>query len=184
MFGFSKNQLKGVSLILVLIIVITGVNLVASLRRSRDLQRKSDVRLVSDLTVNYQKEFGVLSLSKDGKIYIPTGELNGNVAVYATCSWGYECLAGEKIDRSSPAYLGRLPVDPHNDKKVSYLFFSDGKYYQIYASLEGLMEEERDSKIESRGLQCGVRICNYGIGSAPLDKSLEDYERQLQEEAL
>jgi len=179
-FGFSKSEGRAVTIILASLVIISSLNLVVSLRRSRDVQRKADVRLIINLVEGYQKEFGFLPLSKDGKPYVKTGELFDNVAVYEVCQWGYECLP-DLGEQSSPAYLGRLPVDPDNSDGVGYYMISNGRRVQVYAALEGHDEYGYDPKIIARNLACGNKICNYGIATneTPVDQSLEDYEEEI-----
>ncbi|CAN5325485.1 hypothetical protein BH10PAT1_BH10PAT1_4340 [soil metagenome] len=84
-----------------------------------------------------------------------------------------------------PPALSALPVspkDPGTPNGYSYLYITDGKFFQIYASLEGIKDEaEYNPKIASLNLKCGKFICNFGksSGSVPLDKSLEEYENEL-----
>ncbi len=78
--------------------------------------------------------------------------------------------------------LAKAPKDPGTPSGHSYLYLTDGKYYQLYASLEGGADEmEYSSNIFVRNLKCGKFICNFGkaSGNAPLDKTLEEYENEL-----
>jgi type II secretory pathway pseudopilin PulG len=84
-----------------------------------------------------------------------------------------------------PAKLSDLPSspkDPGTPNGYSYLYLTNGKYFQLYASLEGKSEEsEYNSIIAAVGLKCGNYICNFGkaSGNIPLDKSLEEYENEI-----
>lgn len=184
-FGLTRKEVTGIGVILVVLSVVTAANLVVSLRRSRDVQRKADVRLIADLIEAYREEFGFLPLSRDGKISVRTGVIINNAAAYAECDWGYECLPNLK-EHASPAYLGRLPVDPQNDQGVAYYFISNGRRYQIYAALEGKEEYGYNPKVIARNLPCGNKICNYGLGSdeTPTERSIEDYETELKMKEL
>jgi type II secretory pathway pseudopilin PulG len=80
--------------------------------------------------------------------------------------------------------IATLPKDPGTPQGYSYLYITDGKYYQLYASLEGGTDESvYKPEIEKLGLKCGNFVCNFGVasGSTPLDKSLEVYENELQQ---
>ncbi len=84
-----------------------------------------------------------------------------------------------------PANISDLPhppKDPSTPNGYSYLYVTDGKFFQIYASLEGKTDEAQFSpKIEALGLKCGNYICNFGTssGNIPLDKSLQEYENEI-----
>ena len=77
-----------------------------------------------------------------------------------------------------------LPFEPKAEDGLNYFYISNGKYFQIYAHLEGKDEAENDPKIARRNIPCGSAICNFGrsSGDTPLDKSLEEYENELLEE--
>lgn len=175
MFGFSREETKVLLIIFSLLILVSIPNFVISFRRSRDAQRKADVRTITDSLNSFEKEFGGIPLSIDGKIAACHPEVidNGRTTVYKPCEWGVDSI-GE---------LKKIPVDPHNSKGTKYLYLSNGKRFQLYASLEGKDEAEYDPKIKARKLGCGIRICNFGLssGKTPLDKSIEEYENELLE---
>lgn len=78
--------------------------------------------------------------------------------------------------------LSGVPKDPSTPQGYSYLYLSDGKFFQVFASFEGGPDEsEYNAKIAARHLMCGKFICNYGkaSGDVPLDKSIEEYENEL-----
>ena len=79
------------------------------------------------------------------------------------------------------SYLERIPSDPKHDEGARYYYVSNGRRFQIYASLEGRDEDEFSEAILARNLPCGKEICNFGLayGKTPLDKSLEEYENEL-----
>src|SRR5260221_218394 len=82
----------------------------------------------------------------------------------------------------SLSVIPSLPKDPGTPSGYSYLYITDGKYFQLYASLEGKTDEaEFNPKINALGLKCGNYICNFGraSGNTPLDKSLEEYENEI-----
>ena len=81
------------------------------------------------------------------------------------------------------AVMKVVPKDPGTPKGYSYLYFTDGRYFQIYASLEGGADESQYSPvIEKRNLKCGNFVCSYGkaSGSVPLDKTIQEYENELE----
>ncbi len=83
---------------------------------------------------------------------------------------------------ASLSLLKNAPKDPGTPSGYSYQYYTDGKFFQIYASLEGPDEPELDPKVIGRNIKCGNFICNFGKTSGtdvPLDKSLEEYENEL-----
>ncbi|HWA51755.1 MAG TPA: hypothetical protein VG895_01715 [Patescibacteria group bacterium] len=77
--------------------------------------------------------------------------------------------------------LPNAPKDPGTPLGYSYSYFTDGKFYQLYASLERTDEAEYNQTIHNLSLKCGNFICNYGISASnvPLDKTLQEYENEL-----
>lgn len=182
---FSKKELLWVSIILLAIVGASYPNLKLSLRRGRDMQRKNDIRMVSDSLVRYQADFGVFPLSAEGKMIACNGpetkkDKKGRITGLIPCEWGKDALV-DIFDSGSTPYISTLPWDPLQQKGPNYAYFSNGKVFQLYASLEGADEAEFDEKIVARGLSCGTKTCNFGLGygATPLDKSIEEYENEL-----
>ncbi|MBI2065889.1 hypothetical protein HYT60_00040 [Candidatus Woesebacteria bacterium] len=174
---FTRQELFAVILILGAIVLASLANFKVSLRRARDVQRKSDVRSVTDALVKYSEDFGPFPLSEDGKIVACKGpetkvDEKGRITGLIACGWGEDAL------------VDKLPQDPLFEKGFRYLYLSNGKRFQLYASLEGTDEPEYDPKIIVRKLSCGEFICNFGLsyGRTPLDKSIEEYENELLEQ--
>ncbi len=76
-----------------------------------------------------------------------------------------------------------VPQDPQTANGLKYVYASNGKRFQIFASLEDKSQDEYSKNIEARGISCGARICNLGraSGTTPLDKTIEEYENELYE---
>jgi len=55
---FTRKELLAVILIFSAIILASLGNFKVSLRRARDVQRKNDIRSVSDALVKYSEDFG------------------------------------------------------------------------------------------------------------------------------
>ncbi len=169
---FTKKETIGIFLILLAIGLACFSNLTVSLRRARDVQRKNDLGSLTDALNKYNNDFEVFPLSsKDGKII---------ACKDGSCEWGKDGLYDLTDENASP-YLKILPADPQTDKGLIYVYFSNGKRYQIYASLEGSDEDEYSQAIIKRNISCGTRICNFGrsYGETPLEKSIEEYENEL-----
>lgn len=80
-------------------------------------------------------------------------------------------------------FLPAIPKDPQSSKGLEYIYISNGRRFQIFASLEDKKQDEYNTAVEARGISCGTRICNFGraYGKTPLDKSLEEYENEINE---
>lgn len=185
MKAFNRKESIWLLFILIFVFAVSFSNLRVSLRRARDVQRKNDIRLVSDSLVRYQTDFGSFPLSQDGKIVACKGpdtkkDARGIITGFIPCEWRLDSLK-DVFDESYPPYVTTLPDDPNYQKGIDYIYFSDGQLFQIYAALEGKDEAEYDTKIVARGIICGAQICNFGLSYAntPLDKSLEEYQNEL-----
>ncbi len=184
---FTRKELFGVILILGAIVLASLNNFKVSLRRARDVQRKSDIRAVSDALERYSGDFGAFPLSEDGKIVACRGpetkiDEKGRISGLTFCEWGKDALA-DISDPSYPPYKDKLPQDPFFEKGFAYIYLASASHFQLYASLEGADEPEYDPRIVARNLSCGGDICNFGLGygATPLDKSIEEYENELLE---
>lgn len=181
---FSKNEVIGIAVVLLAVALASWGNFKLSLRRARDVQRKNDIRLVADSLLRYSEDFGAFPLSEGGKIVACKGpetkiDSRGIIRNLVPCEWGKDALA-DVFDPAYPPYVSTLPLDPQSPQG-GYLYFSSGRRFQLFAALEGSDEAEYDQAVVKRGLLCGGRICNFGLGygGAPLDKSIEEYENEL-----
>ncbi len=164
-----------VSLILLTIIAASLINFKIAFRKSRDNQRKNDIRDIYDTLMKYQHEVGSFPLSQDGKIVACGGELDEKGILHLRpCEWYKDSLL---------PYLSLVHGDPQQGQGAFYYYLSNGKHFQIYGALESREEDEYEPKVVARDLPCGNRICNFGRsdGTTPLDKSLEEYENELRE---
>lgn len=178
--GFSKQELLAVFGILAVIVVATSSNLVVAARRARDNQRKNDIRSVSDALNKFGDDFAIFPFSENGKIMAcgDSSQVTEDSFAYTPCQWGTDAIR-DLSDASYPAYIERLPLDPQKKDGADYYYVSNGKRYQLFASLESQQEAEYDPAIVARKLPCGTRICNFGLssGKTPLDRSLEEIEK-------
>lgn len=198
---FNKSELIAVIVILGLVITATTFNLKASIIRARDAQRRADLKSVANALESYFDSFGFFPPSSDGgKIVACKGEnfdsvtkeleerSEFNLGKYleglAQCDWGTDSLTDLSEGKT---YLQKLPQDPRAGQGYSFLYLSNTKRFQLYAHLEGGGNEEGYSQdIVERGLNCGVRKCNFGLsyGSTPLDMSIEEYEEEIVRESI
>jgi type II secretory pathway pseudopilin PulG len=179
--GFSKQEFTFVTALLLVLCGAILINLQVSYRKSRDLRRKDDVRAVTDALVAFQTEYSYFPMStEDGRIVAcledeenPPLDAEGNI-IFSACEWGNDSI---------PNFLQNIPTDPQADEGGQYRYVSNGRRYQMYASLESPSEPEYNLEVASRGLYCGTKICNYGraYATTPLDISLEEYENEIRE---
>jgi hypothetical protein len=171
-----------IGLVILVIAGATIVNLKISERRSRDAQRKSDIRSVSDALLEYNNDFAFYPLSENGNIVACNCQINKELKIFEfqSCKWGESGLY-DPSDPNYPAYIKALPLDPHSKDGVGYYYISNGRHFQLYASLEGRDEAEFDEKIEKLNYSCGNKICNFGLSDSktPVNKTLEQYEEEL-----
>jgi len=168
-FGFSKNEAVGVLLILISIVALTLINLQSSYRKSRDAQRKADVRSFYDRLQEFQADYGFYPESVDGQIKGCNPQTVNEELMFEVCN----------SDNDS-SYFSKLPTDPKTDEGFAYIYMSNQKHFQVYASLESVSEDEYNEDISRLNLNCGTQVCNFGRsdGKTPLDKSLETYENE------
>ena len=177
----QKREILFLALAFIFVASYTLFNLQTSYRKARDAQRKSDIRMIYDGLMKYQNDFSRLPSAIDGMIAAcDPQEVKENTYTFGPCVWGEDSLA-DALDPGYPPYVKNLPKDPKSKEGRTYVYLSDGKHFQVYAALEGEREDEYDSKIVSRNLDCGGVICNFGRsdGKTPLDKSIEEYNNEV-----
>ena len=195
---FKKQELLTISAIFLCLIFITLFNLRIAVRRSRDVQRRADLGAIANALEKYNEDFGYFPLAQGGRLKACKADNFNEVVMdiqddlvfdrnkYFTglreCSWGEDNLR-DLLDATYEPYLNVIPQDPKEDEGISYLYISSGGLFQIYAYLEGEESEEGyNPGIVERNLRCGSQVCNFGktYADTPLDKSLEEYEEELQ----
>lgn len=177
--GYKKTEFVWVLVVLCVIGLATYLNLQVSLRRGRDVQRKSDIKTIHDGLLSYFIDESSFPQAFEGKIVACFGGVDDRgIAQAIPCDWSRDGLANIW---SKAVYLLHLPTDPHHNDGARYYYISNGRYFQLYAALEGRDEAEYDENIVKRNIMCGDRVCNFGLSSygAPLDKSIEEYENEL-----
>jgi type II secretory pathway pseudopilin PulG len=179
--SLSKKDFTVIFIIFSFLLLITVLNMRVSFRKSRDQQRKGDIRAIYDALNRYNDEFSFYPGSQNGKILACKGPVNKfGYPDFVPCEWGEDSIR-DIFDDSYPPYLENLPKDPQSDKGAQYLYLSTGSHFQLYAALESSNQDEYNPSIVARNLSCGNRICNFGLanGETPLDKSLQEYENEL-----
>jgi len=183
---FTKPEKISLVIIFAVLVAVSVPNFIVSLRRARDQVRRDDMGVLVHALDEYAADNRSLPLaSPDGRIMDclkpgdkPVKDKRGFWIVNPIpCEWGKDALTDLITGK---VYMPILPRDPDYQKDSSYLYFSDGNRYQLYAAMEGMDEAEVDPKIIARNLMCGVEICNVGRSyNVPTDISIEEYDKLL-----
>ena len=197
---FTKQELKVVSAILFLIFVVTGLNIRIALRRARDAQRRADLGAISNALHEFYDDYGFFPPAENGKIKVCKADnfekvfteikeadqfdRNRFISGLRTCDWGKDSLTDlGMFEGESETYIKTIPVDPKQSEGITYYYLSNINRFQLFSTLEGEDSEEGYNEgIVKRNLLCGNKICSFGktYGATPLDKSIEEYESELQ----
>lgn len=191
MKNFTKNELIGIVAIFLVLIAVSVPNFALSLRRARDQVRRDDLGALVHALDEYVSDFGELPpASPDGRIMdcVKPGDTvkidkKGRLVVdLVPCNWGRDALV-DLTPGSSKVYMPILPRDPDYNKGVTYIYFSDGSHYQIFAYMEGGRDEaDYDPVIVGRNIMCGVKVCNVGREyGCPVSKTLQECAPELKQ---
>ena len=157
---FTKNETRIIITIFSALFLITSYNMSISLRKGRDSIRKNDFSALQKGLDTYYQKYRAFPLSScDGNIdgcfndKVVQDKLSGLPLNVIPCIWGESEFEGIKT----------MVRDPKYKNGSSYLYVSDGKGYKLYIALEGKDEAEYQKATEMKNLQCGTKICNYGI---------------------
>lgn len=197
MKNFTKKELIGVIVILLIVGTFTSFGLIGSLRRARDAQRMSDLSAISDGVFSFYEEYGFFPPEENGGIKacksenfedvlqqlqsLPQFDRTLFISGLRVCDWGKDALA-DVVDDSRKPYIAIIPQDPKTDTGLMYRYFSNGNRFQVFAHLEGEDGDEFfDPNVAHRNLACGNAKCNVGKAYAdtPLTISIEEYESSL-----
>lgn len=133
-----KNSEAGFTLIeLLIVIAIIGIlttlltaNFIGVRQRSRDSQRKSDVRQMQSALELYRSDQGSYPLP------------NANSSP-ANCPVGTPTSL-KSTDCTTSTYLNKVPLDPGGSSWPSYKYSSNGSTYSITACLENGNDSDKD----------------------------------------
>lgn len=150
----KRNEIIFTALVLVIMSVFAYFNLQKAQVLARDIQRKNDLKHIATALTAYLKDVGTYPPARDGKI---DACLEGDS--FRPCSWGKDAL-----ESTTSAYIKPLPEDPLTPKGTySYLYVSNVRDYQLFASLERRDDDEYNLAVFKRNLLCGKMICNFGV---------------------
>lgn len=166
----SFDLIRGFTLLELLVTItiigtLSSIMLIAgrgSLVKSRDTQRKSDVKNIGDALELFYADYGVYPPGSNGNI--EACPYNSATSTGATCEWG----VSEFSDDRGTVYFSRLPSDPDASQRYTYFTPAARNYYILYADFEN----EDDQDISTLG--CSNNACDghdYFVASpsAPLE---------------
>jgi len=187
---FSKTEIIFLVVIFLVLAAISVPDFITSIAKARDQARKDDLGSMFYILDNYFQDFGKFPMSTpDGRI-IACKNSNEQVQIdkkgallvnLIPCEWGIDPIV-DLTPESNKIYVSPLPRDPNFPQKdVKYMYFSNGRTFQMYVHLESTDWDEYDPKIVARKIMCGSEICNAGraYSVTPTSISIEEYEKQL-----
>ncbi len=158
--GFDNRELRFIVGVLLVVGLASIFNFERAYVRSRDVQRKNDLKHIATALASYAYDFGSYPASRDGKILAC-----GIPEQLRPCEWGADGLR-DISDLSYPAYTDPLPNDPQqSEEKARYIYKSNTQNFQLFASLENKMDDEYNRKVADLQLPCMGRICNFMVTS-------------------
>lgn len=158
--GFTLIEILVVMIIMAVLLSIGGGSYRTSQIKSRDAERKSDLKQVGITLESYYN---------DQKQYPTSHGSNFTImgcGAQTECAWGAQWV-GEVVAGETPVYMVELPQDPRSNYR--YYYWSDGAQYQLYARLENDLDIDalKDGETpQDYGISCGAANCNYGISSS------------------
>lgn len=147
----TKNEILVLGGILLVIGLAANFNFQKAQVLARDVQRKNDLKHIGAALAGFLKDNNFYPDDIEGKI-----AACGDPETPRACVW-----AADSIDD----YISPLPSDPRANL-YQYLYLSNKRNFQLYAALERTTDAEYSPVIVARGLKCGEKICNFGVGSS------------------
>ncbi len=154
--GFTLIELLVVMAILGILATISLVTFRTTQMRSRDAQRKSDLKQTANaLEIFYNDYERYPSASIDGKIMACPSS-----TVPATgCSWDNDDIFTD----NKTTYLKSMAEDPSGGFNYYYEVFDNNQGYRLFAHLENTQDSDIDTTISK---PCGASICNFSVESS------------------
>lgn len=150
--GFTLIELLVVITILGILATIGLVSFRTSQMRSRDAQRKSDLRQLSSALEIYYNDYERYPAASGGKVL---GCPFSNTPT--ACNWSNDSI----FQDDKTTYMRSMPEDPSNGLVYYYEVDLDLQGYKLYAHLENTQDTSIDNTIS---VACGgTRVCNFVI---------------------
>ena len=166
-FANSQDRNSGFTLMeLLVVIVLLGILIVVGLgsfqsatRKSKDSQRKANLKSVSIALEAYFNDAG----------QYPNDDGLGHMVV-ANCSSTYSyCPWGSTMKNSTTMYMALLPIDPGTNA-YWYKVGTNNTSYQLYARIDNLEDASIYVSVGKpqmwSDVSCGSKKCNYGVSSS------------------
>lgn len=167
--GFTLIELLVVMMIMASLIFIAASTFQTAQIKSRDGQRKSDLKQISNALEAYYNDYGEYPAADGAYMIVGCGSVASKVA----CTPG-NAFSLTNSGGGTTVYMAQLPRDP---KGLSYKYLSDGESYQLFARLENNNDPKVKNPDDDNGdkdnakdiygtLVCGTTSgCNYGVSS-------------------
>lgn len=165
--GFTLIELLVAFAIIGVLASIVVFSSNSALKRSRDAQRKSDLKNIADAFELFYNDHGVYPLSGAYSL-ITACPYDSQVPQNSTnCVWG----EGIMSDDRGTVYMTQLPKDPRSNVNYRYMYLVSPArdQYKIFALLENPEDPNIDSVAIGQDVDCTVggllNRCNYAITS-------------------
>ena len=153
-FGFTLIELLVVVALIGILATLVMANLNAARGRSRDAQRKSDLRNLETALRLYYNDRGGYPANNSGGQIIACNSYTAPVA----CSWGDEWSVGTTV------YMSKLVKDPLPDQNYSYSQDPTNDTFTAIACLENKSDDKCDKDAGGAVITCaGGSGCQYSI---------------------
>ena len=163
--GFTLVELLVVMTILAVLVSIGLVSFRSSQFRSRDAQRKSDLKQLSSSLELFYSDYGKYPDGTSGTI--EGCSYNSSTGTGTACTWG----TGEFTDGKT-IYFKVIPDDPYTGHSYYYRIVDSptNQKYQLFAALENSEDRDclgGDCASPTVSYSCGSGItCNFSITSS------------------
>lgn len=149
--GFTLVELLVVIAILGILAAIGLASFRNSQLRSRDAQRKSDLRQVANALELYYSDYEEYPPSSAGKL-VACPDNSGDI-----CEWD----KGSEFSDGKTIYFREMAEDPGSNNYY-YVSANLNQEYKLYSRLENTQDPSYGNDY---GVPCGDENCNFGISS-------------------
>lgn len=167
--GFTLIELLVVMVIIGILAIISFANFQTSQVKSRDAQRKSDLRQIFSAMEAYMSDHGSYPISLNG--LVQTGKIKScggcdSSPTLTFCEWsGVDNR--EFCDSHQTVYMQMVPGDP--SANPNYCYDSDGTSFKVYARLENTKDPDCISHDAGgnclNNKSCVGNMYNFGMAS-------------------
>lgn len=146
--GFTLIELLVVISLIGILSTLILANLNSGRERSRDVQRKSDLRNIQTALRLYYNDMGVFPESNESYEVLGCGTDGTSV-----CSWGED-----QFIKGSTVYMNILPNDPQPSQNYRYIQTDSDSY-----TLEACLENKSDDKCVTTAEAWCTSGCKYAV---------------------